>query len=303
MWEFSSIRNKKGFYYGMTDFIFKNALFEKNEELTKWFLEKMLSCKIESVILKKTELPKKTKEGKTQNLDIVVVVNSTLLLDIEVNTSFYKSLPRRNLGYAMNLYNKYIVNDRINTDIKELKLINLIVGLSNRYSHIKNKSSIQTIYREQYVQDFEILTFNIDKVKNYWYSWDEAMIRKYSYLIMLFLGEEDLLKLCKLKCINPKDRKNLNEFRKEVIEMNKSVDYEMWKERYHIYKWGLEQEKKELAEEATKKGMKQGIVQNKISNARKMLLDNVSPNLVRKYTDLPLAKVRELQKSLDIAVN
>ena len=46
------------------------------------------------------------------------------------------------------------------------------------------------------------------------------------------------------------------------------------------------------------KGIQKGIEQTKIENARKMIQNNISIDLVSKCTDLPLAKVRELQKSL-----
>ena len=314
MWEYSSIRNKKGFFFGITDYVFKNTLFEKDESLTIWFLEKLLGFKVNTFELKKTEIPKKNKDDKNRYLDIVVIVNSTILLDIEVNTSFYKGLSQRNLGYAMNLYNKYIVNDRIKTDINELKLINLTIGLGKKYKDIANKSNIQTIYYERYVQDFEILTFDIDKVKNYWYSWDEAMICKYCYLIMLVLGKEDLSKLCNLSGISKRDKKYLNEFREEVIAMNESIDQEMWRERYHIYKWGLQKQREEWEEKATKRGLAkgmakgkaegraegltQGIEQNKIENARKMIQNNISIDLVSKCTGLSLTKLEEIQNSL-----
>ena len=326
----SSIQDDNGFYYGIADYAFKNILFGKEDKLTKWFLSKILSIDIFTFELKNTVFPKETSENKTQNLDIVVIVNNHILIDIEANSHYYESLHNRNFGYAMTLYKRYIV-DEDSKRADQIILIDFTRGVKNKYELVTNLSHLQTVKYEKYVQDFETLTFNLDKALEYWYHKDTEMICKYFYLIMLMLNEKDLYLLCQTKGISDKDKIYLNRYREDLTKMNeKYLDMRMWQDRYDIYLSDIRAQKRHAAEtgraeghaeglaaglakghasghaaglaegraEGRAEGLTQGIEQNKIENARKMLLDNVSLDLVKKYTDLPLPKIRELQKSL-----
>ena len=214
----STTHDENGFYYAIADYIFKNLLFGENTELTKWFLSKILGITVFEVELKNTIFPKETQDSKNQNLDIVIVVNNHILLDIEANSSYYESLHTRNFGYAMTLYRRYIV-DAKDSEISNVILVDFTRGLNNNYTRVNNKSHLQTVDHVKYVQNFETLTFNLDKVEDYWYHKDTEKICEYFYLIMLVLNEEDLNSLLKKSGISEIDKNYLQEFIEELRKM------------------------------------------------------------------------------------
>ena len=71
--------------------------------------------------------------------------------------------------------------------------------------------------RKNFVRNFKIVEWNMDKVLNYWYAKDEVNIQKFKYLIMLDLNEEDLAKLSS-------DRKVMK-FMNDVKKVNKDPDF------------------------------------------------------------------------------
>ena len=70
---------------------------------------------------------------------------------------------------------------------------------------------------KNFVRNFKIVEWNMDKVLNYWYAKDEVNIQKFKYLIMLDLNEEDLAKL-------PSDRKVMK-FMNEVKKVNEDPEF------------------------------------------------------------------------------
>ena len=47
----------------------------------------------------------------------------------------------------------------------------------------------------KYIDNFEMIEFNMDKIMNYWYNSDRKKVNEYKHLIMLDLDEKDLAKL------------------------------------------------------------------------------------------------------------
>ena len=70
---------------------------------------------------------------------------------------------------------------------------------------------------KNFVRNFKIVEWNMDKVLNYWYAKDEVNIQKFKYLIMLDLNEEDLAKLSN-------DRKVMK-FMNEVKKVNEDPEF------------------------------------------------------------------------------
>ena len=98
----------------------------------------------------------------------------------------------------------------------------LIIQLNLTYGMLKNDAKICRTYmltdgEKNFVRNFKIVEWNMDKVLNYWYAKDEVNIEKFKYLIMLDLNEEDLAKL-------PRDRKVIK-FMNEVKKVNEDPEF------------------------------------------------------------------------------
>ena len=60
-------------------------------------------------------------------------------------------------------------------------------------------------------------------------------------------------------------------------------------------KQGIEKGREEGREEGITKGLEQGAYNKSLETAKKLLEDNISPEVVVKYTELPLETVLELK--------
>ena len=91
----------------------------------------------------------------------------------------------------------------------------------------------------------------------------------------------------------------MEDYQKEVSEIshNKAVTHEYTKE------WEEEQKALERERIGTKRGIKQGIQQGisktKREIAEKMLQDNLSIDMIKKYSGLSKKEVEEIKKELD----
>lgn len=95
---------KRKFFTAKYDLIFKNALCtENNKDLLCWFLEKTLQVKIKRITLKVPELSKKSIFIKNKTLDVLVETEEEII-NLEINSGIYASLPRRNMAYLCSKY-------------------------------------------------------------------------------------------------------------------------------------------------------------------------------------------------------
>ena len=135
---------------------------------------------------------------------------------------------------------------------------------------------------KNFVRNFKIVEWNMDKVLNYWYAKDEVNIQKFKYLIMLDLNEEDLAKLSN-------DRKVMK-FMNEVKKVNEDPEF-------FSYMTKEEDEEKchntEL-KEATEAGKKE----RNIEVAKNMLLENISLNIIQKVTELSEEEIKKITASV-----
>ena len=191
----SSIKDSKGFYFGITDSIFKSVLFGDKVELTKWFLSKVLGSAINELNIINPNLPTTSIRRKTHYLDIVVRVNGTYC-NFEANTSGSSITNIRNFCYGSTLFDSLFEKGKTFSPDLYVFQINLSRNLSKRkYSHVINKCQMQTDYHEVFLPNFVIYVYDIDEALKYWYSNNIEKIKEYFYLIMLVLGKDDLKKL------------------------------------------------------------------------------------------------------------
>ena len=137
-------------------------------------------------------------------------------IGIEINSEPKDYLHTRNLAFLCNVYSRYTLKgDSYSEDT-------LIIQLNLTYGMNKKDNKICRIYtlndgEKNFVRNFKIVEWNMDKVLNYWYAKDEVNIQKFKYLIMLDLNEDDLAKLSN-------DRKVIK-FMNEVKKVNEDPEF------------------------------------------------------------------------------
>ena len=139
---------------------------------------------------------------------------------------------------------------------------------------------------KKYIKNLVIMTYNIEKVREFWYNKDIKNIKKYKYLIMLDLNEKELEEL---KEIVGRDE-IIMEYTKRVTELNDEERYKPWLSM---------EEKQEVTEnmirqEAMKKGEAKGERREKTNVARNMLSKGLDIGLVSEITGLSEKAIQRL---------
>lgn len=141
--------------------------------------------------------------------------------------------------------------------------------------------------KEKYVKNIEIIEVNMDKMLKLWYSQNEEK-NKYKYLAMIGLKREELKKLSRSDEI-------VKEFNEEVEKLNEDPVF--------VSRITPEQDEEFIRNSelyyATKKGhesgLKQGIEQEKIENAKKMLEKDIPIEDIIDITGLTKEQIENLR--------
>ena len=125
--------------------------------------------------------------------------------------------------------------------------------------------------------------FNMDRIKDIWYSKDEKLIEKYKYLIMLDLNKEELENLAL------KDKK-VGKYNMELKSVNVSVG---------INDWISEEKDKEMWKNTyIEEGKEQGIEQGAKQKQREMIinLNNLDTpiEVIAKASNLSIEEVEKI---------
>ena len=68
----------------------------------------------------------------------------------------------------------------------------------------------------------------------------------------------------------------------------------------YSYETDIKVQRREAYREGLAEGIEQGAERNKIETAKKLLKDNLPIEQITKYTNLPLEKVQELTKEIEV---
>ena len=206
----------KKFYSCRYDRTFKEVfLKEENEDLLVTLLELTLSLKVYEIQRLNVETLQGNINTRKKYCDLLLKTSDGYI-GIEINSEPKDYLHTRNLAFLCNVYSRYTLKgDSYSEDT-------LIIQLNLTYGMNKKDKKICRIYtlndgEKNFVRNFKIVEWNMDKVLNYWYAKDEVNIQKFKYLIMLDLNEKDLAKLAS----DGKVRKFMN----EVKKVNENPDF------------------------------------------------------------------------------
>ena len=212
----TELKATKKFYSCRYDRTFKEVfLKEENEDLLVALLELTLSLKVYEIQRLNVETLQGNINTRKKYCDLLLKTSEGYI-GIEINSESKDYLHTRNLAFLCNVYSRYTLKgDSYSEDT-------LIIQLNLTYGMNKKDNKIWRIYtlndgEKNFVRNFKIVEWNMDKVLNYWYAKDEVNIQKFKYLIMLDLNEEDLAKLAS----DGKVRKFMN----EVKKVNENPDF------------------------------------------------------------------------------
>ena len=295
--EEGGINIKKKFYTARYDVIFKNALCtEENKDLLKWFLEKILDIEIENLILKVHEQRKKKYHFKNKTLDVLVATKKEMI-NIELNSGFYSSLPVRNMAYICSSYANELDRGEDYRKMRNHIQINFTWNLKENYPLKAVYELTDKKHDIKYVNNFKVIEYNMEKLIKMWYNGNQEVL-KYKEVIMLGLEGKGLEEISK-------GDKMMEKFKENVEKLNEDEELEFLLTEEEDY----EKLKNTLLGEARDQGLAEGLAEgealglekgekNKAIEIAKNLLDlNISISDIIKATGLTEEEILALKNN------
>ena len=270
---------KKKFYTGKSDVVFK-AIYcnEDNKYLTNYFLKKLLKEDVNVVGFLNTELNVNHVLSRRKTVDSLICTEDKMI-HIELNSNGSASyLNIRNFTFFSEIYNKKtLAGKKYKDDID-------FIHFDFSYNLPKSNKNLVRIYTvndrngHNYINNFKIIEYNMDRIMKFWYDEDEENIIKYIHLITLNLNLKELNKLLKNYKLLKEDELFVKEFLEKLKELNK--------EDYFVSSISREKDLEMIANTERDIGFEQGIEQG-----TKFTLLETAKNLIK--IDLPLKKISE----------
>ena len=278
----------KKFYTCRYDRAFKEVFMkEENKDILSKLLESILKVEIEKIEFLNLERNVDNINIKRKHLDLYLETNIGKI-QVEVNSSNHKYIRPRNFSYLCDIYSHNVLVGESYKEDKLIIQINFNYGVSSE-SNIE-KYMLKSDTNKTYIENFIIYEINMEKYKEIWYNRDEKEIEENKYIIMLDLLPEELKNLSKrnrmvLKYMSELERVNESPKFREFMsaeEDNRKIENSL---------------REEYKEEGLAEGREQGIKESSISIAKKMLSDKLDLEIISKYTNLPIEKIKELEIS------
>ena len=307
----TNVHDEHGFYYGISDVIFKRGLFGEDEDISKWFTSKLLGMNVKRLEHIDSFIPSHKKNEKTDELDVLLEINDTILCNIEVDTNYRNSTSEKNFGYLANMYVKSRKSYEyfIQFDIVRGTKVNASDVIKRKVYYHSDDFRIN-------VQKIVTYVIYVDKILELLYNDDEQGIRKYAHIMMLALGKKDLDKLANSENLSKTDKFYIRQFERTVVLMNKKKGIVRWmtreEERDFMHKIDLEEAKEEGRDEGHTEGLVQGhteglILGEQIGAEKKqnemvsnMLSLGINPDIINKIVNVSTEKIKEMKSSVQI---
>ena len=272
---------KEKFYTCRSDIMFKTVICSDNDiDFLKEFLSRVLHKNITSLEYLRNELDVNYPLERKKIVDFVALIDGEYIhIELDTCHSLYRRV--RNFSYFASLYAKKTTKGA-SYDIKSKFIhIDFTFGMPKKYPierHFKLRADDN--YEEKtYIDNLEIIiTFNLDRIKEFLYNKNEEEINKFKHLIMLDCNKEELDLLEHYS----KGDDFVSDYKDKVNKLNEDHTFRslMTKEEDDLYILNTE---KELAFEAgEKQGVEQGIQENKLVVAKNLLNLEMTDDIIIK---------------------
>lgn len=182
----------KKFWTARYDRVFK-AIFcdEDNKHMMIKLLSSILEKEITELTFLNSELLVSNIIERKKIVDVLAKVDGEYV-HIELNSNTVDYLHFRNFIYFSEIYSKKTKRGEKYDFKTKFIHIDLTYGLKNNEDVIKYY--VMSESKKRYIDNFEIIEFNMDSLKKYCYT-SSKKYEKYKYLIMLDLDKENLSKV------------------------------------------------------------------------------------------------------------
>ena len=286
---------KKKFYTGNSDVVFK-AIYcnEDNIYLTNYFLKKLLNEDVNIIGFLNTELNVNHVLSRRKTVDSLICTEDKMI-HIELNSNGSASyLNIRNFTFFSEIYNKKtLAGQKYKDDID-------FIHFDFSYNLPKSNKNLVRIYTvndkngHNYINNFKIIEYNMDRIMKFWYDEDEENIIKYIHLITLSLNLKELNKLLKNYKLSKEDELFVKEFLEKLKELNK--------EDYFVSSISREKDLEMIANTERDIGFEQGIEQGTkftlLETAKNFIKLNIPLNKISEATGLSISELKKIKTTI-----
>ena len=276
------------------------ALFENNQDIYKMFISSVVHLDLNDIDMeiKNTELPTSNGYEYKKIIDFNVDINKNILLNIELNRTYFNSVKQRNRIYhakkiSMNLKKgdnkdklKDITNIQLNLNVKD-KSNNLGEDIVVPYSIITNTIYVNNdITYIRYLDYYRNLYYNNKDIEleesDYWL----VMLTANSYvelneILSKFLSDELRIRIVKDVIKLSSDEMIFDEYEQMIGE--KMVDYE---------------DELRAKEEGRIAGKLEGKLEEKIEIIRSMLENNFDYETISKICGKTIEEIEKIKETM-----
>ena len=271
--------SKEQFYNARYDAVFKNAV-ANDRGVFHDFLKLSLEREIKDYKIIPNEMPKKNYSIRSKTLDINVKTDIGNII-VEINNGYYNSLPVRNLVYLSSVFSNSVSRGESYDNVPLHILLNITWGKDLK-GDILTDYYVQSDKKIKYCDRIIIREINMDLLLNTWYYKDKKEAQKYSHFLMLGLDKKDLNYLCEKE-----GHKYMKKYMKNVEELNEDSEF--------VNVISPDKDNEMVINTLKNEAIKEGIEKNTLATAKKMLDDNLSIDMVSKYTGLTKEEINSLK--------
>ena len=268
------------FYTAKNDNVFKSIFCDEHDTfLLKTLIERCLKIKIKLIEIHSPERIKENIYAKGQRLDVLVKADDKLI-NIEVNSGYYEALHRKSFGYAGSKYGEEVKVGESYFDMNDVIQINFTWGLPKKHPVLGEYPPIDSNTGIKFVDNFNIYEYNMDKIKELWYSGD----KEYEFLAIFDFDKEELKKV-------GSGDKYMTEFKKKVESLNNNARYK----EFLSAEEDMRKTNNTFKEIGRREGVEIGKSERNIEIARNLLKKNMSIQDISEVTGLPLSEIKKLK--------
>ena len=261
--------------------------FHSDRVIVKRFLEAVLNIKVNDYELLENELPVTNFKEYHMTTDIALKVNGKLIVNIEINRTYFKNVLNKSLNYL----GKFITIRVTRGDDVEDPKYNIIQLNLNAESYINDKAKrvVRLMYEDSneiFVENIKMIISNIDKYSKMYYNGDRS-----DEVAFIALFEADSFeKLDEMLKGRVPDKNRINFIRryKEMCgkpEIITAYEKEMG-ERSVI---------NSMMENATNDGIEQGIAQGIAQTVKQMLKEKIPYDTISRVSGLTIEAIKKLE--------
>ena len=279
----------KEFHKGRKDEVFKALLADPEDPfLLKTLLELILNKEVHNIQFHNAELLKRSVLERAKLTDLTVTVDGCKI-QLEMNSAFKDFIHFRNFNYFTTIINQH---DRMGEEIDytyPFLHIDFTYGLDTSLP-FDSEYKICSRSLTTYIDNVTLREFNMDYItKSWYYVVDEREKKLYKYLSLFDMNEEEL------KALPKGEDQFMDQFQEKVIELNHNDEFTSWLTREEDIKKVHATEMKIAKESGIAAGKEEGIQENKIEIAKKMLQENIETSTISKVTGLTLEEIDALK--------